>query len=476
MIIKSHARRLGGLAAHLLNVEKNEHVLERHDLDRDAHHDLNVALLDFALNTELSNPSPRARELFHIKVSPSHTMTDDELIRAIEIIETEHKIPQSTPRKVIEHHKGNRAKHYHLVYSHYDPISCKAICTKKNHVNDEMASRLCELDFNETIVIGKHTEENATELVSRNLPEKAAKLRQAISVKAQSSESRSIIRYNDADRLKKSVLLENRIWELFIESGQNISRFKTSALNANFAFAMGNKAIMIVDSESRISIPLLRLLNKRAKAKGFDANFRKTDLDELTKNKPLTPLKVVREQSTTRRINHIKRRAVIERELFLRFAPKARVEQPVDPEMGKKGKPTIQTIEAAIEFNRQLQEMLRQKLLVILFKKKVIRRLTKRLIHKSPRGMALFLATEPRSKMNANEIAIMIACQASTKPSLNVGANRIAITKADSGRSTQELAQNTTVKANQSTSKKNAHSIKSAKLKKPHQVKPGIQR
>lgn len=93
---------------------------------------------------------------------------------------------------------------------------------------------------------------------------------------------------------------------------------------------------MIVDPETRISIPLLRLLNRRAKANGLGADLRKADLNELTKGDTLLPLKAVREQTTTRRINHIKRRAIIERELFLRFAPRASVVQPVDPEMGKR--------------------------------------------------------------------------------------------------------------------------------------------
>lgn len=476
MIIQSDARRLGGLADHLLDVTTNEEVSQRHDLDRDANLDLGCALLEFAANAKLSSPNPRARQLFHIKVSPSHPLTESELIRTIETIEVEHKIPQSTPRKVVEHLKGKRARHYHIVYSHYDPITNKAICTKRNHIHDELASRLCELRFNEAIVVGAHTEENAVELEARGLFEDAAKLRLAIILNEQLSEGRSVIRYNDADRFKKSVSFENRIWELFVQSGRDISRFKIAATKIGFAFAMGDKAIMIVDPETRISIPLLRLLNRRAKANGLGADLRKADLNELTKGDTLLPLKAVREQTTTRRINHIKRRAIIERELFLRFAPRASVVQPVDPEMGKKGKPTIQTIETAIEFNRQLQEMLRQKLLGILLKKKIIRRLTKRLEHKSPRGMALFLAIETPLSLKANQIAIMVAREAARKPSLTMGANKIAIMKAATARNSQEVSLSPAAKAVQGTPKRNNPRNNSPNLGKAKQVIPSWER
>lgn len=455
MIIKSDARRLGGLTSHLLNGEKNVRILQRHDLDRDADQDLHSALLDFAFTAKISSPNPRARSLFHIKVSPSHVLTESELMRTIEFIEAEHNIPQSTPRKVVEHLKGNRADHYHLVYSHYDPISGKAICTKRNHVNDEMASRLCELRFNEAIVVGKHTEENAIELEARCSPGDAAKLRHAMSVKEQSSAGRSIIRYNDADRLKKSVSFEDRIWGLFMESNRDVSRFKIAATKTGFVFAMGDKAIMIVNSETGISIPLLRLLNKRAKAKGLGADLRKADLDELTKDEPMLPLKAVTEQTTIRRINHIKRRAMMEREVLLRFAPRASVVQPVDPEMGKKGKPTIQTIETAIEFNRQLQETLRQKLLAILLKKKFIRRQTKRLERMSPRGMARLFEFAIRSRMSANRIAVMEAARA---------------------RNTQGVQPSPAVKAIQSTRKTKEHLPKAVTFQKSRQRKLSIER
>ncbi|MEJ5082533.1 hypothetical protein [Ochrobactrum sp. MYb379] len=463
MIIKSKARRMGGLAAHLTDAKKNERVIQRHDLDRDANLDLGTALLDFGTNAKLASPNPRARQLFHIKVSPSHILTESELIRTIELIEAEHNIPQSTPRKVVEHLKGNRAEHYHLVYSHYDPITGKAICTKRNHINDEMASRLCELHFNEAIVVGKHTEKNAAELKARGLTEDAAKLRCAMSEKEHSSGGRSIIRYNDADRLKKSVSFEDRIWELFAVNGRDISRFKTAATKTGFVFAMGDKAIMILDPETGISIPLLRLLNKRAKAKGLGADLRKADLVELAKIEPLPPLKAVREQSMTRRINYMKRRAAIERELFLRFAPKAKVEQPADPEMGKKDKPTMQTIETAIEFNQQLQEALRQKLLAILLKKKIIQRLTKRLERKSPRGMTLFLANETASKRNVNQTAIM-------------GANKIAMMTVARARNLKVPSQSQAVNAVRYAPTKNAPRNKSATLKKPKQVTASIER
>jgi len=463
MIIKSNARRPDRLTSHLLNTKKNERMLQRHDLDRDADQDLRSSFLNFALTAKISSPNPRARSLFHIIISPSHILTENELIRTIEIIEAEHNIPKSTPRKVVEHLKGNRAEHYHLVYSHYDPITGKAICTKRNHINDEMASRLCELHFNKAIVVGAHTEKNAVELEARGLPEDAAKLRCAMNEKEQSSGGRSIIRYNDADRLKKSVSFENRVWELFMESYRDISKFKTATTKTGFLFAMGDKAIMIVDPETGISIPLLRLLNKRAKAKGFGSILRKADLVELTKDEPLPPLKAVREQSTARRINHMKRRAVMERELFLRFAPRARVEQSVDPEMGKKGRPTVQTIETAVEFNRQLQQMLRQKLLAILLKKKIIRRLTKRLERKSPRGMALFLANETASKRDVNQTAIM-------------GANEIAMMKVARARNLKEPSQSQAVNAVRYAPTKNVPLNKSATLKKPKQVTASIER
>jgi len=159
----------------------------------------------------------------------------------------------------------------------------------------------------------------------------------------------------------------------------------------------------------------------------------------------------------------MKRRAVMERELFLRFAPRVRVEQPVDPMMGKKGKPTAETIEAAMKFNRQLQETIRQKLLAILLKKKIIRRLTKRLERKSPRGMALFLANEMSSKTDVNQTAFM-------------GANKIAILTVTRARNLKEPSQSQAVNAVRYAPTKNVLRNKSATLKKPKQVTPSMER
>lgn len=120
MIVRSRWRRAGGLAAHLGRTDNDESVVVRDELCRDAPLETDQALRFF---TAIAKTNVRAkRHLIHIKVSPGGPdLSDHQLASLIESVEDEHAIPSTMPRHVIEHRRGARAAHVHLVYSVADP-------------------------------------------------------------------------------------------------------------------------------------------------------------------------------------------------------------------------------------------------------------------------------------------------------------------------------------------------------------------
>ncbi len=54
---------------------------------------------------------------------------------------------------MVEHHKGNRAAHYHFVFSQVHPVSGRAIKSHDKLTKDHIAARLLELKFKHPIVL-----------------------------------------------------------------------------------------------------------------------------------------------------------------------------------------------------------------------------------------------------------------------------------------------------------------------------------
>lgn len=166
MIIR--ASYVGGDAdrvRHLLDAENNEVVIERHDLDVACPPGLGLTL---EMHAALAAANPRAKiKTVHVKCSPSLPLTEEGIRRLIDVVRREHHIPPGHPMKVIIHAKGNRPMHIHLLFPAVNPTTGKVLSSKLNYRADELASRVLEIDFGESITPGPRIRKNEETLRQR---------------------------------------------------------------------------------------------------------------------------------------------------------------------------------------------------------------------------------------------------------------------------------------------------------------------
>jgi hypothetical protein len=281
MIIRSFFRKSGGLAAHLERADTNELVHIRDDLGRGAPADLTAALQMF---TAISRTNTRAvRELLHIKISPDHAMSNIEVDRIIEGIEREHKIPASMPRFVVEHAKGRRSRHFHLVYPIVDPKSGRAISSSQNYLADETISRLAEIEFGERITPGPRQGRVIEELHRRGLDDEAGQLEAYASV--QNGDRLDGGTRQAANRL--GVDLEggaSLAYDVWKTSAGDWAKFGKIIASHGYVVARGDKATLLVHEASGAIIPLARALRQRAKAAKEPVSLRERDLQAAFPN------------------------------------------------------------------------------------------------------------------------------------------------------------------------------------------------
>ncbi len=263
MIVKSSWRRADGLEEHLLRTDTNETVRIRHDLFRGAD-DLHAAL---RLMDAIARTNPRVvRSFVHVVISPHHEMTDADLAEALAMVEAEHGL-SSVLRAVVEHLKGLRATHVHVVYPVVDPATGTAARSHDNFERDELVSRRLEQLFGERVTPGPRIEQNIAELRRRGLDAEADQLAPYVPVRHEDPLSR-------ADRQQASRLgvkapeWSARAFALFEGGGLDIATFAGRLEAAGLSVARGDRAMLLVDDATGYSVPLTRLLRREAKAGG----------------------------------------------------------------------------------------------------------------------------------------------------------------------------------------------------------------
>ena len=263
MIVKSSWRRADGLEAHLLRTDTNETVRIRHDLFRGAD-DLHAAL---RLMDAIARTNPRVvRSFVHVVISPHREMTEADLAEALAMVEAEHGL-SSVLRAVMEHLKGLRATHVHVVYPVVDPATGEAARSHNNFERDELVSRRLEYLFGERVTPGPRIEQNIAELRLRGLDVEADHLAPYLPMRHEDPLSR-------ADRQQASRLgVKAPEWSaeafaIFEEAGRDLAAFAGRLEAAGLSVARGDRAALLVDDATGYSVPLTRLLRREAKAGG----------------------------------------------------------------------------------------------------------------------------------------------------------------------------------------------------------------
>ena len=173
MIVREQFRRAGGLADHLARLDTNKSVTVRSDLCQGVPPDIRQALVVLA---GIARTNPRTKRHFiHFKISPSKP--DARAIRrALDLIEKEYGIAPGSPRLVVEHQKGDRPNHFHVVYSIVDIGTGRAVPSEGNYLKDEIISRLLELELGEAITPGSRHADVVEALRDRGQANEAAVL------------------------------------------------------------------------------------------------------------------------------------------------------------------------------------------------------------------------------------------------------------------------------------------------------------
>lgn len=245
---------------HLLDGENNECVIERSDLDRSAPGDLRMFLRTCSA---LTAANARARiTLAHIKCSPSLDLTEQGLLRLMEVVEREHKIPSDHPRRVLIHMKGNRPAHVHLLYPAVSPRTGRVLSSKMNYQADELAGRILELEFGEQIVPGPRIQKNAEVLHERGETAMAEVLAQYEPVRNRDRDTEAD-RQQGARTKMRSVEFRRLLAAALAASGPALP-VPRALSTAGFAIALGDRrdVLIAVHMPSGAAYSLERSLKK----------------------------------------------------------------------------------------------------------------------------------------------------------------------------------------------------------------------
>jgi hypothetical protein len=275
MIIRTEFIQLGGQAAHLSRTDTNKQVVVRYDLARLAPHGLLEATRAFAAITR-SNPRT-VRDLIHTKISPAHPLTDAELTRTLDMIEAELGIPKTMPRIVVEHDKGDRARHFHIIWPVVDPDTGRAIKSNENYFKDELVSRRLELAFGEAVTPGPRQLDVVEELRRRDRSDEAEVLSALGPVDAGA-------RLGGRTRQQAARLGVNlnafaeTVHKCWVDSKGDHRRFGAALERQGLRIANGDNAILVLDDATGFPAPLARLLRQVGKDKRAPIHIKERDL------------------------------------------------------------------------------------------------------------------------------------------------------------------------------------------------------
>ncbi|MBA4220230.1 MAG: hypothetical protein C0458_05825 [Methylobacterium sp.] len=249
-----------GRAGHLLNTSNNRRVVEHRDLDRGCPGDLRQFL---AFSSALTAVHPRAKiTLAHFKISPSRPLTRKQLLRTIARIKRENGISRGHPMRLIEHDKGDRPPHFHLLFSAVHPETGRVLSSTDNYARDELVSRLLEIAFGEAITPGPRIQRNAADLRGRGDVHEAQILEGYEPV-------RNRDRDNDADRQQAArtklppAEFRRRLAAAAASAGPS-SSFPRALSQGGFGIALGDRrdVLMVVHLKTGAAYSLKSSLKK----------------------------------------------------------------------------------------------------------------------------------------------------------------------------------------------------------------------
>lgn len=279
MYIETIPRRLGGLASHLLHTGRgsNERVSVRSDLSRDMPADVELGL------RLLAAPARRIRrmkrDVVHVVLAPERQLTRDEVERVLELYEAEYGIPPSNARLVVEHVKGDRASHFHIVYSMASEAEGKALRFTQSADRDEMLARRLEIEFGMKLQPSTRVDRTVELLRERGLADLAQLA--AEGPRSEKGKNRTKAERQQERRLGSNrELIDARLMQAWRQCASDLTRLPAELGHLGFELAAGAKRIagvpivLLVDTESLYTGSLTHDLNRARKAAGETVRIR----------------------------------------------------------------------------------------------------------------------------------------------------------------------------------------------------------
>jgi hypothetical protein len=267
MYIETIPRKLGGLGQHLMDTGRgsNERVIVRSDLSRDLPTDVTLAL------RMLAAPARRIRrmkrDVVHIVVSPGRMLSADEQEHVLRTIETEYGIPEGSARLVVEHRKGHRAHHFHIVFSMASEADGKALRFVRSGDRDEMLARRLELELGETLQPSTRVDRTVELLRERGLDDLAERAARGPVAEKGLRQSKAEIR-QDARLGADPALIDARLRQAWRQAGGDLSRLRGAVETMGFRLGAGDERIagvpivQLIDTETLKMTSLTRHLNR----------------------------------------------------------------------------------------------------------------------------------------------------------------------------------------------------------------------
>ncbi len=271
--------------AHLLSTENNRRVVEHRDFDRGCPGDLRGFL---AFSSALTAVHPRARiTLAHFKISPAHVLNRRQLLRTIALIRRENRISRNHPMRLIEHYKGDRPPHFHLLFSAVDPATGRVLSSKDNYARDELVSRRLEIAFGEALTPGPRIKRNAADLRARGRDREAQILESCEPVRRRGKDSEA--ERQQAARTKLTLAEFRSRLLAAVRKGLRSGALPRALAAQGFSVAIGNRngTLIAVHDETGMALPFAASV---AIASGGSLEIAPSVIAQLHHDAPLLPL------------------------------------------------------------------------------------------------------------------------------------------------------------------------------------------
>ncbi|WP_139333906.1 hypothetical protein [Bosea sp. TND4EK4] len=219
----------------------------------------------------LAEPARRVRrmkrDVAHIVMSPERMLNADELNHVLRTIEEEYNVPEGSARLVVEHRKGERAHHFHVVFSMASEADGKALRFVRSGDRDEMLARRLELELGEPLQPSTRVARTVELLRKRGLLDLAERAAQGPVAERGLRQSKADIRQNK--RLgSDTALIDARLRQAWRQATGDLSRLRGELGSMGFRLAAGDKRIagapivQLIDTESLKTTSLTRHLNR----------------------------------------------------------------------------------------------------------------------------------------------------------------------------------------------------------------------